>query len=241
MILIQARSSSKRLPNKSMALIGNWPIIDWVIQACRSVKQDHTIVLCIPDNPREAKLELFVRKNFANVHIHKGSELNVFKRFGSAYQNFQDEFEKENQKNGVIRVCADRPLMSLFFLDKLIHEKNDEIELIFNHRFVENYGPDGVGAESLSRGLCKEFFSGNLSIFSNAEHVTSDLYNDKPTICKFVSPFSKNLLKKTVNLSVDTFEQLNTINQIVKRLKIIPGGNITQNTLADIEELIEKN
>jgi spore coat polysaccharide biosynthesis protein SpsF (cytidylyltransferase family) len=241
LILIQARSSSVRLPNKSMALVANWPIIDWVIQACLSVKQGHTIVLCIPNGPQEENLELFVRKKFAKVHIYRGSELNVYKRFQSAYLDFTEEFEGENQKNGVIRVCADRPLMSVFFLEKLIHEENNQLELKFNHKFAENNGPTGIGAESLSRRLANEFFSGSLSDLSNTEHVTSNFYDSIPTICKFASPFSHNSLKKPVSLSIDTLEELNMINTIVKSLNLAPGGNITYNNLADIEDLLEKN
>ncbi|ASY10023.1 cytidylyltransferase domain-containing protein [Candidatus Planktophila lacus] len=240
MILVQARSTSKRLPNKSLLSIGGVAIIEWVLSACLDLENEHTVVLCIPNTTEELELESFVRFKFPRVRIFKGSEENVFQRFQGAYKSHLDELLAENISNGVIRICADRPLLSRYLISDLVHIDHEVDQLLYNHFNPLRVGPIGIGGESMSRYLAENLFTGKMFALANFEHVTSDLYQTMPENCKFIETFPEKYFESSFDLTVDTAEDLKMLNQLVVDFHIIPGGDISASQYREIGNFLCK-
>ncbi len=240
LILVQARSTSKRLPNKSLLSIGGVPIIEWVLSACLELDNMHTVVVCIPNTRQEQHLENFVRFKFPQVRIFKGSEENVFQRFQGAYKSHLNELLNENNTNGVIRICADRPLLSRYLISDLVHTDHERNQLLYNHFNPLRVGPIGIGGESMSRCLAGNLFTGKMFALANFEHVTSDFYRAMPENCKFIESFPENYFETLFDLTVDTVEDLKLLNQIVLNFNLIPGGDISASQYREIGNFLCK-
>ena len=238
---MQARSTSKRLPNKSLLRIGGVAIIEWVLLACLEATPKHTVVLCIPNTKFEEKLEKFVRLKFPQVKIFKGSEENLFERLQKAYQFYLDDLLRENEANGVIRICADRPLLSKSLVSDLVHLNHDQNQLLYNHFNPRKLGPIGIGGESLSRALAKNLFTGKMASLANSEHVTVDLYTAIPENCEYIEAFPDDYFEFSFELTVDTEGDLKKLNRIVHEFKISPGGEISAKQYRDIGNFVCKD
>jgi len=211
-----------------------------VLSACIALDKRHTVVLCIPNTENERHLENFVRFKFPQVRIFKGSEENVFQRFQGAYKSHLNELLDENNTNGVVRICADRPLLSRYLISDLIHNDHERHQLLYNHFNPIRVGPIGIGGESLSRCLADNLFTGKMSTLANFEHVTSELYQAMPENCKFIETFPANYFETPFDLTVDTVEDLKILDQIVRIFKLTPGGDISASQYREIGNFLCK-
>ena len=235
LIFIQARSTSIRFPGKSMAKIGAFPMIHWVLSACVSAGNSHNIVLCIPKRTSENMLKGYVKEFFPSISIFEGEEHDVYQRFKDAYLEFKSDFEKEPPANGLIRVCADRPLLSPVLLSKLLHTEKHVIELLYNHETFKLKGPCGIGGESISRSLSKKFFKVFDSNLIDSEHVTAQLYRNIISLCRMENSLCKLPFGKKVNYSVDTREDLRKTERIMRDFSLKPGDRLPAEQFLEFE------
>ena len=140
--IIQARMGSKRLPKKMSYYLGDYPIIDWVIQRSKKSKLIQKCVLAT--STRTENDYLVERANKYSIDNYRGSEDNVLSRF----------VEIVNKENAdvIVRICADNPFIDPDEIDRLLDNfliyKPD---YAFNHipAMGNNYA-DGFGAEIFS-------------------------------------------------------------------------------------------
>tara|TARA_Y100000590_G_C15696621_1_gene1005363 strand:+ start:66 stop:2246 length:2181 start_codon:yes stop_codon:yes gene_type:complete len=172
-LIVQARLTSKRFPNKVIQKIGNLTIVELILKRLKKSKLIDEIVFAIPSNKKNEKLYELLKR--LNTNIFRGSENNVIDRFFKAAKKFK--------ASTVIRITADAPLVD----PKLI----DEMILIYKKKkpdYLTNY-PDGLAknnsindilSPSFPNGFDVEIFSYKLlklakqNSFSNhyKEHVT---------------------------------------------------------------------
>lgn len=238
MIVIQARSTSKRLPRKSMREINGYPLIHWVLSSCLAANDLHNIILAIPKGNSERELRRYVRGHFPKVTIMQGDESNVFSRFKTVLTLLRNVFENEPDGLGFVRVCADRPLLMPKLLLNLRHSDDNTPELLFNHNTETRNGPNGIGAESLSKALALEFFFGDRNDWIDEEHVTSRIYNLEPSVCKSEKSLNSEKFHRRINYSVDTAQDFNVINEIVKEFSIKPGTDLSIETFCELERYL---
>lgn len=208
MILIQARLGSSRFPGKILANIYGKPLIGRVLDACAASSLHSVIVCCLPFGESASPVGDLIRANFPSVFISEGPERDVFSRIRLGYERFVIEAEAEPAAAGIVRVCADRPLLQSSFLDSLNHEEFNE-DFLFNHDPRPELGPIGLGAESLSRELARRFFSQPISALSEneVEHVTPGIYQDKTVSKRLVFPRGYPIEGFTSNLRFDVDEE----------------------------------
>ena len=199
---------------------------------------NHTIILCIPNSQFEEDLQKHVVSRFPQIYIYRGSEANVYERFQGAYARFSDALSFENTTNGVMRICADRPLLSKYMLSQLVHSNSQANELLFNHFNPNLMGPIGVGGESLSKELARSFFSTENRFWIDKEHVTYKLYKQLPNNCFFVPSYPKNLFQSSFDLSIDTPRELEMLNLIIDEFDLVPGGDISVEKYTEIERYL---
>ena len=78
--IIQARMGSKRLPGKSLMLLGNCTILELVIRRVRKSKEIKKIIVATSTNKIDSKIKKICKK--MNVECFRGSNRNVFSLYG---------------------------------------------------------------------------------------------------------------------------------------------------------------
>jgi len=123
-IIMQARLTSSRFPNKNLCKVKGMPVIDWVIEACLKTKYD--IVIAIPDTKTNDALEVYLELKWTGINrhrllmIYRGHEEDVLNRYMNA--NIYVSFDP------IIRVCSDA-----------IYLNPDDIELALKLWYSRKY------------------------------------------------------------------------------------------------------
>ncbi len=125
-IIIQARTGSTRLPNKMILPFYNGKGILQILleRIKKKYNNQYTIILATTTNKNDEKIAEIGEKT--GVEIYRGSENDVLKRFINAALSYNIF--------GIIRVCADNPLLDVNHIENLIQigEKIILIMLVFS-------------------------------------------------------------------------------------------------------------
>ncbi|MBQ7617559.1 MAG: NTP transferase domain-containing protein [Desulfovibrio sp.] len=142
--IIQARLGSSRLPLKSLLLLKNSPIIDWVVRRVSQAKLLDKVVVAIPNTHLDEILHEHLTAQ--GITCLRGPEDDVLARFCLVAE--------KTKAASVVRICADNPLVSYEAIDQLIeHFTSHPCDYAYNHIPRNNLWPDGLGAEILSSEL----------------------------------------------------------------------------------------
>lgn len=202
LIILQARTSSKRLKNKILLPIKNKPLFVYCYD--RLKKSNIKIVCATSVHKSDNIIENICKKN--KINFFRGSLKNVLKRF-------LDYTSKLDDNVNIIRATADNPLPDSFFINKSLEFYNKyKLDFFFtDHNF---YGlPYGLNIEIIKLSLLRKQKSTKL----NKEHVTWDLrknYNLKKE--------KKFFLKKRLdhlNFSIDTIDDYLLIKRKLEKFK----------------------
>jgi glutamate-1-semialdehyde aminotransferase/spore coat polysaccharide biosynthesis protein SpsF (cytidylyltransferase family) len=205
-IIIQARSSSSRLPDKLFKKIHGIPIIEILIQRLKRVKKIKEIILATTKNKEDDIFENICKK--FKINIFRGSQNNVLKRFYDAARSFKI--------NIVVRITSDCPFSDPELIDSIIN-----LHLSTNSDYTSNRMPpsfpDGLDVEVINFEQLKNAHT-NVKLLYDKEHVTPFIIkNDKikKTNFEFKHDYSDR------RWTVDTFEDLLFLQKLMKNFKKI--------------------
>lgn len=99
-IIIQARLTSSRFPNKVFAVLKNKPVIEWVIDSCE--KLGLPVIFAIPNTRPNDELYHWLQSR--GYEVFRGLENDVLDRFMKCALKYEVKT--------IIRVCADTPLIN---------------------------------------------------------------------------------------------------------------------------------
>jgi len=113
-IIIQARLTSNRFPNKVLEEVLGKKVIDRIIEVC--IKSNLPFVIAIPETPENDPLEEYLKNILSqkyqtnawdrfNPLIFRGKEQDVLTRF--------IDVNKITKFDPIIRICADSPFLDL--------------------------------------------------------------------------------------------------------------------------------
>lgn len=178
LIGIQARSTSTRLPNKGVEVIGDKRMVEHVVEACKSSAYylNRAMMKRHPDQYEKRKT---YNVNFALLvpagdhlaetcrrfcPVIEGPEDDVLSRYMVAVERFDSDF--------VVRVTGDCPLMAPHVISKHVN-----VALINGYDYIANcwedfrLSLDGVDCEVISRRLM-DWMHENAKAGPDREHVT---------------------------------------------------------------------
>jgi len=108
-IILQARVTSTRFPNKCFALIKGKTVLDWILEAIDVSKLPFCVA--IPKNKTNDVLEAYLKLNFENrkfkagqPSLFRGEEQDVTDRFFIANNSLQFD--------PIVRICSDCPYLA---------------------------------------------------------------------------------------------------------------------------------
>jgi len=197
-IIIQARMSSSRLPGKSLKLIGDKPLIFYVIERFRRLGLP--IIIATSTASSDNVLVEYLN-SLEDIFIYRGSLDNLLNRYIAAAEAFGIE--------KIIRVTADNPLVDIAALKRslILFEKYDYVDGIYQDGLIK-----GTGFELVSLLELKSIRSNNSH---HLEHVTAALRENEsnPKYKKIPVPHYHKFIDKIV-LTCDYVEDLELLKLI---------------------------
>ena len=213
-IIIQSRSSSKRLPAKSLLPINGSPLVLYCCNRIR-IKNKLYLIVATSNDTSDDYLNYILCQN--NIEVYRGSLDNVLSRF------YEISIQKQMADNDVIiRLTADNPIVDWFFLNemKIIYENNKFDYFSAQPILLEGKNwPFGLSAEFFKVKMLRRSFKEDESNY-NKEHVTSyiqKIANNKKTMYDFIG-FKENY--RDVRTTIDTFEDYIKFTNLVLKYKI---------------------
>ena len=199
-IVIQARMSSSRFPEKVLSPLCGMPMLMWTINYCRQINLP-LFVLTSTDKGDDQLIGM-LEKNY--VSYYRGSLENVVSRYLS--------FMKEHQVKKVVRISGDSPLINPDVILKVIAQDQELADADLTTNVFPRSFPKGQSVEVIPRKSLELLRDRSLSE-SDIEHVTPYFYAN-------YKEFKINNLNNTedlssINLSVDTKEDLLRVNQFM--------------------------
>ena len=204
--LVQARMGSSRFPGKMLELLGDYPLLEWVLRRVGRASKLDQVVLATSDQPKDdALVELAENLGFAHF---RGSEEDVLGRFVGAAEQYEAE--------EIVRVCADNPFVDPGEIDRLVTEyQQNPCDYACNHldRLGSGYA-DGFGAEILSNSLLQQIakFAKELKY---REHCTLYLWDHADSYTLYPIQAPPELAFQNLRFDVDTKNDLEILNKVI--------------------------
>jgi spore coat polysaccharide biosynthesis protein SpsF len=204
---IQARSGSKRLPGKSLALIEDAVLIDHVIGAAKlsasyfnarktNFDINVNVALLIPTNdPIKDEMS-------GCCFIFEGPEDNVLERFKIASRQLMPDY--------VVRITGDCPLIIPTIISKhVLSAIENGLDYCSNSFDDMRTFPDGYDCEVMSKKMMEWLFE-NAKSREEKEHVTILAKTNPPVWGKYGVILGHNDFSH-IKISVDTKEELDLV------------------------------
>jgi spore coat polysaccharide biosynthesis protein SpsF len=213
--IIQARTNSTRLPNKTIIkFYEDKTILDCIINKLRnSGIKNNRIIVATTDAQKDDILVKTIEKQ--KVIVHRGDENNVLNRFISAATN-------ENA-NFFFRICADNPFLNLSFINEIIKTKNiltyDYISYEMNNRTPAIKTHYGLFSEYTTLETLLKVKAATTNDF-DLEHVTPYIYSNRNLFNTYFHIIPKKLQdNEWLRLTIDTEQDFKVAQKIYQDLK----------------------
>ena len=162
-IVLQARTTSSRLPAKSLLPIGGQPLA--VLCARRLGAAGHDVVLATSNDPSDDLLTLTARQ--AGLTVFRGSLNNVLQRFVHCIADLKDD-------DIIVRATADNPLPDGRFVGALLEHFRGAHNDYFATTSPDDGLPYGLSAEVFLAGALRHVAEGSPDAL-DFENVTTTL------------------------------------------------------------------
>jgi spore coat polysaccharide biosynthesis protein SpsF len=199
-LVIQARTSSSRFPEKVLSPLCGTPMLLWTINYCRKVNLP-LFVLTSTDKSDDQLIGM-LEKNY--VSYYRGSLENVVSRYLS--------FMKEHQVKKVVRISGDSPLINPDIILRVIEQDQELADADLTTNVFPRSFPKGQSVEVIPRKSLELLSDLDLSE-SDIEHVTPYFYANSKEFK--INNLNNDKDLSFINLSVDTKEDLLRINHFI--------------------------
>jgi spore coat polysaccharide biosynthesis protein SpsF (cytidylyltransferase family) len=202
LVIVQARSSSRRFPRKILHRIYGKTLIEHVILKINKSKNVSNIVVATSKNKCDDNLVKLLKNN--NINYFRGELKNVAKRLLRVAEKYKKKY--------FMRINADSPLIDFRLIDLSIKiflkKKYDLITNVFPRSF-----PPGQSVEIIKTSILKKNIKKMNKI--ELEHVTSFFYDKYKNFS--IKNFSTKKKLAKMKLSVDTKKDLYLILKKIKK------------------------
>lgn len=211
--IVQARMGSERLPGKVMKKINDKPMISYTLNSLKKSKYIDEIVLATSTLEINNPLADYVKS--INFNVFRGDEDNVLERYKLAADKYDGDV--------IIRVTGDCPLINPIIIDHVITKflmyDYDYVRLDVPNTFQRGFDVEvfsKIALDKVYNKVCSEENIHNKEYNPFREHVTYYIYNHQDEFkVGYVKGEGKYLENKEVNLSVDTEDDFNRVEEIL--------------------------
>ena len=165
--IVEARSNSKRLPNKILLKINNKTILEYLLIKLKKSKKLNDIIIATTKDKTDDKIVEIAKK--LKVNFFRGDENNVLKRVIDASIFFKIDT--------IVRITSDCPLIDINLVDQYINIfQNNKVDLLGNVK-IRSY-PDGMDIEVINAKSLKKSYRFAKSSYLR-EHICLTIYKKK--------------------------------------------------------------
>lgn len=204
LFIIQARTSSKRLPKKILLKASRKSLFEHLLKRLDKLKKKGLVCVATTKKKEDDILVQISKKK--NFFTFRGSEKNVLKRFYDCNRIFQ--------RSIIVRITADCPLIDIKYVEKLLNKF-----LKSNYDYMSNFGhkylPEGFCCEIFKSNSLNQAFKETKSRF-HKEHVTSYIWSNPKKFKIFHDKGNKKRSIKNIRLTLDYFEDYILIKNIIE-------------------------
>jgi len=200
-LVIQARMSSSRFPEKVLSPLCGTPMLLWTINYCRKVNLPLFVLTSTDES--DDQLVGMLEKN--DVTYYRGSLENVISRYLG--------FMREHQVKKVVRISGDSPLICPDVILKVIAQDQESVDADLTTNVFPRSFPKGQSVEVIPRKSLELLRDRSLSE-SDIEHVTPYFYANSKEFK--INNLNNDEDLSFINLSVDTQADLLRVNQFMK-------------------------
>jgi spore coat polysaccharide biosynthesis protein SpsF len=214
--IIQARSDSKRFPQKTMKIIKNHPMLYYLLKQVLHCKKISKVIVATTTLPEDDEIEDFAHS--MNVDVFRGDVNDVLDRYFKCAKKFAI--------SNVVRLTADNPLIDPLIIDNCIKKfENGTYDYVSNTinndldfwKYSQNGFPNGFSVEVFTFKTLKKAWSLSKNILER-EHVTSYITKNPKLFrlgnIKNSSDFS------TIRLTVDYEKDFQIVKKIIENLPV---------------------
>ena len=185
--IVEARTGSKRLPNKVMMKLNTKEVILYLVDRLKLSKKINKIVVATTEKKKDDKLVNLLKKQ--NIEYFRGSENNVLKRVYFA--------AKKYKADNIVEISGDSPLIDPKIIDDAI--KFLKINNHVDYLNVDHGLPGGIGFEIIKFMSLKKSYQFSTKKYEK-EHVTPYIIKNPRKFNSFYFIANKKL-KYPMNLS----------------------------------------
>lgn len=220
--LIQARTSSTRLPNKVLLKMGNKTMLEQVVIRTKKTRKINDIIVVTSTDPSD---DLIAQLCHQRKYKHfRGSLTDVLSRYYEAAKKYNADV--------IIRVTSDNPLIDPHLIDKGI-----TLFLSGNYDYVANkvepFSVIGFEYEIMTFAALEKAFLNATSELEH-EHVTPYIWHTHPEQFK-IKKFPYTSITKKYRLTVDTSEDFELTKILIEKY------NAETKSFAQIMAILENN
>lgn len=204
-IIIQARTTSTRLPNKVVKKLHNHTeLLELEIYRLKKVKNIRNIILATTTNNTDDILVELAKR--MDIKFFRGSENNVLERYYLASLQYQSE--------GIVRITADCPFIDYEILEQMVDCYNsDNYDYLSNT--IERTYPRGLDIEIFSSSVLKNLYNRS-NTGPEREHVTTYIYKNMDNFK--IHQYKNNIDYSQYRWTVDTIEDYELIYKMYEML-----------------------
>lgn len=185
-IIIQARTGSTRLPEKTMLQVCGKPLLELMLERLSYSKYHEQVIVATTTKPRDDVIVSLCMKR--GVPVYRGSEEDVLQRYIDCASFYGCEI--------VVRLTSDCPLMDPYLLDEMIDEYLEKKYTVYSNVHPRTY-PDGFDIEIMPLIYLMECAE-NTDDRKTREHVTREIFEMYPYDNKTL-PLDFSSLRLTVD------------------------------------------
>ncbi|WP_085906782.1 cytidylyltransferase domain-containing protein [Kiloniella majae] len=203
-VVVQARTSSERLPGKVLKKLAGKPMIGHLLENLKHCKTTDKVVLTTSQEASDDKLASYAGS--IGISCYRGPLNQVAERVLSA--------AKHHKADAIVRVSGDSPFMDYRLIDKAVEiYRSNTVDLVTNVA-IRTF-PKGQSVEVIKVETLERMISDEISAREN-EHVTPKFY-DQDSTYKIVN-FENVPPCGDIQLSIDTPDELKLSEKIFKRM-----------------------
>ena len=196
--IIQARTSSNRLPNKVLLKLpynSDVTVLQQVIRRLKKSKKLNDIILATTvENDDNVLVDIAIKEG---INYFRGNKNNVLERYYLA--------AKEHNVDIVVRITSDCPCVDSKILDMLV-DKHLETKADFTSNALERTFPHGLDIEVIKYDVLEKAFY-NATEEYEREHVCPYIYITKPELFKInIVRACEQLYAPDIRVTIDTIE-----------------------------------
>ncbi len=209
-IIIEARSTSRRLKQKHLFKFQGISLIKLLVKKLKKIKYINGIILATTTNKIENELIKDLKSE--KIKVFRGSELNVLERVVKA--------GKKYKVKAICRVTGDCPLIDIRFVQELvdtfIKKKYRKVDFISNSKGL----PVGQGGSIIKLQILDKIYKSTDKV-RHKEFITSYIWENKKKFNTIIIKPKKKFNFPKIRMCLDTKKDLNFIEKISKKYNLL--------------------